>query len=115
MQLGDYPSEIVAGQSVNLYVYVGNHMAQPMYYDVMVKVGDNTTTVDPAALTPVKQFEGVLPDNGTWIFPTIITFPKAGVNQRIIFELWIYNGSVNLDQYNARWGQVWLNVTAPAT
>ena len=49
MQLGDYPSAIVASQSVTLYGYVGNQMGIPMYYDVMVKLGDNTTTIDPVS------------------------------------------------------------------
>ena len=48
MQLGNYPTETVAGQPVNLYVYVGNQMGKPMYYNVMIKLGNNNTIVDPA-------------------------------------------------------------------
>jgi uncharacterized membrane protein len=114
-QLGDYPTQIVAGQTVNLYVYVGNQMGQPMYYDVMVKLGDNNTTVDPAPITPIQQFTSVLPSNGTWAFPVSVALTQPGLNQRIIFELWIYNETINQMQYNQRWGQVWLNVTAPAS
>ena len=32
MQLGDYPSVVVASETVNLNGYVGNHMGTPMYY-----------------------------------------------------------------------------------
>ncbi|MGD0996220.1 MAG: DUF1616 domain-containing protein [Candidatus Bathyarchaeia archaeon] len=115
MQLGDYPTATVAGQPVNLYVYVGNQMGIPMYYGVMIKLGDNNTIVDPASVTPIQQFTSVVPDNGTWTFPVSVTLTQPGLNQRIIFELWIYNQTLNQMQYNQRWGQVWLNVTAPAS
>ncbi|MCW4010282.1 MAG: DUF1616 domain-containing protein [Candidatus Bathyarchaeota archaeon] len=115
MNLGDYPSNIVAGDSVDLYVYVGNQMGKPMYYTVMVKLGDNGTAVDPVAVDPVQQFVSIVPRNGTWFFPVNVPLTEAGLNQRIIFELWIYNETLNQNQYHDRWGQVWLNVTAPAT
>ena len=115
MKLGDYPSEIVAGDTVNLNVYVGNQMGKPMYYIVMIKLGDNETAVDPAPIAPIQQFTSVIPNNGTWIFPVNVTLTHAGINQRTIFELWTYNETLNQNQYNERWGQVWLNVTAPAT
>jgi uncharacterized membrane protein len=115
MQLGDYPSQIVASETVHLFGYVGNQMGEPMYYTVMVKLGNNDTAVNPAQITPLQQFSQVVPSNQTWTFPVDITLTKSGVNQRIIFELWIYNQTINQNQYNDRWGQVWLNVTAPAT
>ncbi len=115
MQLGDYPSEVVAGQPVNLFVYVGNQMGIPMYYNVMVKLGDNNSLVDPAPVNSVKQYSSILPANGTWTFPVSLSLANPGLNQRIIFELWIYNQTINQLQFNERWGQVWLNVTAPAS
>ena len=115
MQLGDYPSQVVAGQPVSLYVYVGNQVNEPMYYDVMIKLGDNNTVTDPAPIAAVQQFSSVVPYNGTWVFPVNVTLTQAGLNQRILFELWIYNSTLSQLQYNQRWGQVWLNVTAPAT
>ena len=115
MKLGDYPSTIVAGDTVNLNVYVGNQMGKPIYYIVMVKLGDNGTSVNPAPIDPVWQFAKVLPNNGTWAFPVNMTLTRAGINQRIIFELWLFNVTSNQNQYDDRWGQVWLNVTAPAS
>lgn len=114
MKLGDYPSEVVSSDTVHLYAYVGNQMDQPMFYTVQVKLGDNNTTVNPANLVPIEQYQQVLPSNGTWTFPVDVTLNKVGDNQRLIFELWIYNATTNINQYNERWGQVWLNVTAPA-
>jgi uncharacterized membrane protein len=115
MQLGDYPSQIVASESVKLNVYVGNQMGKPMYYTVMIKLGDNGTTVNPAPLEPLQQFSKVIPNNANWTFPVSLTLNQPGINQRIIFELWIYNETTNQNQYHNRWGQIWLNVTAPAT
>lgn len=115
MKLGDYPSEIVASQSVSFYVYVGNQMGIPIYYDVKVKLGDNTTNVNPATIAPIREYDSIVPNNGTWTFPANITLTQVGLNQRIIFELWIYNQTLNQMQYHERWSQVWLNVTAPAS
>jgi uncharacterized membrane protein len=115
MKLGDYPSEVVASQSVSLYVYVGNRMGTPMYYDVKIKLGDNATSVNPAPIVSIQDYQSIVPSNETWTFPAIITLTRVGLNQRIIFELWIYNQTLNQMQYHERWSQVWLNVTAPAS
>ncbi len=113
MQLGDYPSQVVASETVHLYGYVGNQMATPIYYTVMVKLGNNQTEVNPSPLTPVQQYSQVLANNQTWIFPLDVTLTQAGLNQRLIFELWVYNQTLSQNQYDQRWGQIWLNVTAP--
>lgn len=115
MKIGDYPTQVVAGQPVAFFVYVGNQMGQPMYYEVMVKLGDNYTATNPAPMDPVQGFIRVVPFNGTWTFPLNVTLTQAGLNQRILFELWIYNQTLSQLQYTERWGQVWLNVTAPAS
>lgn len=115
LKLGDYPSEVVSSEKVHLYAYVGNQMGQPMFYTVQVKLGDNNTAINPANLTSVRQYQQVLPSNGTWTFPVDVTMNKVGDNQRLIFELWVYNATTNLNQYHERWGQIWVNVTAPAS
>jgi len=113
MKLGDYPREVVAGETVKLSVYVGNHMGRAMYYAVMVKLGNGTTNVDPAPLEPLKTYERIIPDNATWVFPVYITLKEPGLNQRLLFEAWIYNATASSDEYHGRWGQLWINVTAP--
>jgi uncharacterized membrane protein len=115
MKLGDYPSQIVASETVNLFVYVGNQMGKPMLYTVMIKLGNNDTAINPANVTSIQQYQQVLPSNQTWTFPVSITLTQPGVNQRLIFELWVYNETTSQNQYHERRGQVWLNVTAPAT
>lgn len=114
MKLGDYPNQVVASDNVSLYVYVGNQMGSPMYYTVMVKLGNNDTAVNPTPVTPIQQFSQILSNNQTWTFPVSVTLTQPGLNQRIIFELYLYNQTLNQNQYQEVWGQVWFNVTAPA-
>jgi len=113
MTLGDYPQEVVAGTAVNLYVYIGNQMGTPVYYTVMIKIGDNNTILNPAPMQPSMELERILLQNENWTSPVSVTLTRAGLNQRIIFELWTYNQTTNNLDYSQIWGQVWLNVTAP--
>ncbi len=114
MMLGDYPSRVVVGETINLYGYVGNHMGEPMLYTFMVKLGDNETVVNPAsALSPFQQYRQVVANNQSWVFPMEMSLSKEGINQRIIFELWSFNQTINQNQY-LQWGQLMVNVTAPA-
>lgn len=112
MKIGDYPKEVVAGEVVRLNVHVGNHMGRPIYYVVMVKMGSNETEVDPAPTEPLVRFERVLLENETWIFPADIELAEAGLNRRIILELWMYNETSERVEYHHRWCQIWVNVTA---
>lgn len=114
MKLGDYPSQIVAGETITLYAYIGNHMGKPIHYIFMVKLGDNSTSVNPAPIEPIQQYEKIVNNNQTVTFPITLTFAEAASNQRIIFELWTYNETLNQNQYHQRWGQLWINITAPA-
>jgi uncharacterized membrane protein len=114
MQLGDYPSKVVASETIQLYGYVGNQMGQPMYYTVKTLLGNNQTAINPATnATTIQEYSQVIPNNGTWTFPISITLNQAGDNQRIIFELYSYNQTTHLSQYEQRWGQIWVNVTSP--
>jgi hypothetical protein len=113
MKIGDYPKDVVAGETIRLYLYIGNQMGKPVYYIVNIKLGDNSTPTDPAPIEPFMKFERILLHNETWLTPADITITHAGTNQRLIFELWIYNQTTNQMQYHQRWGQIWFNATAP--
>ncbi len=112
MKIGDYPRELIVGDNATFYIYVGNHMGRPMYYVVEVKLGDNSTEIDPAPIEPVFTFERVLLHNQTWIFRVDLPVESPGLNQRIIVELWIYNETIDGLQYHGRWTQLWINVTS---
>lgn len=112
MTIGDYPTSVVVGSNISLYTYVGNHMGQPLWYEVLVKMGDNSSDVDPLLVEPVSSLERILNDNETWINPINITLSTVGNNQRIIFELWSMNSSSEVFEFTGRWNQLWINITA---
>jgi len=114
MKIGDYPSEIVAGDMLKLYIYVGNHMGKPMLYTVLVKLCNKTTLVDPAPVKPMMSFTHALLDNETWIFPINVTLTDVGLNWRLVFELWAYNPDTDKVEYLGLSCWLWINVTAPA-
>ena len=112
MKIGDYPRNLIVGDNATFYVYVGNHMGRPMYYVVEVKLGNRSTAIDPSPLEPIYVYERILMHNETWIFRVDLPVERAGLNQRIIVELWIYNESIGELQYHGRWTQLWINVTS---
>lgn len=113
MKIADYPRELVVGEPALFYVYVGNHMGYPVYYQVRVIIGNRSTPIDPAPLPPVLTRERVLLHNETWIFPVTLVFNRTGTNIRVLVELWIYNLTTGKFQYHHRWTQLWINVTSP--
>jgi hypothetical protein len=110
--IGNYPSEVVSGSSVNLYVYVENDLASPAWYSVIVKLGDNSTQVNPAPVPATLALDEVLlpGENGT--LPVTVTLTNVGTDQRLIFELWQFNSTTGTFQYTQLWDQLWVNVTA---
>ncbi len=113
MRIGDYPRTVVLGERFRLYLYVGNHMGKPMYYALLVKLGNSTTQVDPAPIEPFMRFDLILMHGENRTMPVDIELKEPGVNRRLIFELWVYNSTVKAFTYHGRWCQIWLNVTAP--
>ncbi|MEM3546177.1 MAG: DUF1616 domain-containing protein [Candidatus Bathyarchaeia archaeon] len=113
MKIGDYPKTVVAGEVFRLYIYVGNHMGKPMYYVVFIKLGNASTPVDPMPTEPFMMLDLILMHGENATIPIDITLTKPGVNERLVFELWIYNSTVKTFTYHGRWCQLWMNVTAP--
>ena len=113
--IGGYPSTVAVGQQFTLYVYVGNHEGVVGYYQVLVKEGDQATAISnltAANLPPVLTNSLVLGDNSSTTFPVALTMTTAGLNQRLIFELWMFNSTTMSFAYTGLWNQLWLNVTA---
>ena len=116
MKIGDYPSEVVAGETFRLYVYVLCYEGKPMLYTVYVKLGNESTPINgttPAPLEPMYTLTHALMHNETWVTPIDITLTEPGINYRLIFELWAYDPETDSMVYTGRWCQLWLNVTAP--
>jgi uncharacterized membrane protein len=112
--IGDYPRIVLVNQSFLLYGLVGNHEGVVQDYQVMVKLGNETTIVSNTtyANAPLLAvYARILTDGGTWLFPMNLTITNAGTNWRLIFELWSYNPSASSFAYTGVWNQVWMNVT----
>ena len=116
MKIADYPKEIVAGESFMLYLYVRNYEGKVMYYDVRVKLGNRSTHVnetEPMNVPVMARYEVVLLDGDNFTWPVTLSIDEAGVNYRLVFEMWVYDEGSDGFRYHGRWCQLWLNVTAP--
>ena len=111
-KIGNYPTRVIVGEPFLIYIYVHNYMGKPMYYFVLIKLGNRSTPVNPCPLKPVKIYERVLNHNETWIFPLTMRINKTGINYRLIVELWVYNLTTKSITYHNRWCQLWINVTS---
>jgi uncharacterized membrane protein len=110
-----YPTSVAVNQSFLLYGFVGNHEGNVESYQLLVKLGNQTTVVDNAtyANAPVlATYWHIVGENQTWTFPMSLTVNQAGNNTRIIFELWSYNVPASNFEYAGLWDYIWLNVTA---
>ena len=113
--ISEYPTNVTVGQQFNLYVYVGNHQGMASYYQVLVKEGNQATVVSnstAANLPPVLTQSLVLGDNSSTTFPVSLSMSTVGLNQRLIFELWMFNSTTANFAYTGLWNQLWLNVSA---
>jgi len=114
-KIGGYPTSVTVSQGFNLYVYVGNHEGGAEYYQVLVKEGNQGTVVSNstfASLPAVQINSLVLGDNSSTIFPVSLSMSTAGLNQRLIFELWMFNSTADNFAYTGLWAQIWMNVTS---
>ncbi|MCW4050739.1 MAG: DUF1616 domain-containing protein [Candidatus Bathyarchaeota archaeon] len=114
MKIGDYPRELVVGETFDLYLYLGNHMGAPQYYRVFVKLGDrglNVSDTEPYGAPVLTYFEAVLGDKMNVTLPIVLSVPEAGVNRRLVFEMHRYDLEAGEWSYHYRWNQLWLNVT----
>jgi uncharacterized membrane protein len=116
MKLGDYPRELAVGQSFSLYLYVGNHEGGVEYFRVLAKLGDvnsNVSDTTPLDAPVLASWDFVLPNESNSTLPITLSLDRAGLNQRVVFELDMYDSGVNDFVYHQRWTQLWMNVTSP--
>jgi uncharacterized membrane protein len=114
-KISGYPTNLTVGQGFLLYGYVGNHEGTVNYYQVLVKLGNQGTLIgnSTSANAPELSSYGlVLASNQSSIFPMRLALDTAGLNQRVIFELWMLNSTSSQFDYTGLWNQIWVNVTA---
>jgi len=110
-----YPTSVVVNQSFLLYGLVGNHEGNVENYQLVVKLGNQTTIVTNTtyATAPVMAtYWHILRENETWLFPMNLSVNHVGNNTRIIFELWSYHIPTSGFKYTGVWNHIWLNVTS---
>lgn len=113
-RLGDYPHQVAAGQKINLYLYVGNHEGAVEYFRILAKLGDrssNVSDISPLDAPLLLSWDLILPNDGNATQPITLSVPNPGLDQRLVFELHIYDSELGSFIYNKRWTQLWLNVT----
>ena len=113
--IGGYPTSVVAGNPFVLYGYIGNHEGISSFYQLLVKVGNQTTQVSNStyAQAPVIfTYSRVLENNQSTTFPMTLTLSNQGTDVRLIFELWSYNVTSSSYAYTGLWNQLFLNVTS---
>lgn len=116
MKIGDYPRELAVGQSFSLYLYVGNHEGGVEYFRVLSKLGDvnsNVSDTTPLDAPVLASWDFVLLNESNSTLPITLAVNRAGLNQRLVFELQMYDSGVNDFVYHQRWTQLWMNVTSP--
>ncbi len=114
-KIADYPTALAPGQPFLVYGYIGNHEGVVSYYEMLIKLGNQSTQISnstSASVPVLAQYYRVLGDNQSWTFPINLSINKSGTNLRLIFELWMYNETSSSFQYTGLWNQLWVNVTS---
>ena len=109
-KIGGYPSTVLIGQPINLYIYVYNHMGVPTWLVVRLYVTNNTGLEPPLNMTPIAVYQRVLLNNESWLIPITITLNSTGT-YRLIGELWMYSPSNLTLTYTGNYVQLWINAT----
>ena len=114
LKIGGYPTSVAVDQQIRLFVFVGNHQREVSYYQVLLKAGNQSTVITnstSADLPTIVERSLVLADNKSSTIPVTFAIPTAGLNQRVIFELWSFDVATSHFSYTGLWNQVWINVT----
>jgi len=115
MKLTGYPHEVSVGENFTLYLFVGNHEGHTMFYEVMVKLVNNQTTLStssPLNASVLATYYFVIMNNQNATKKIVLSIPYEGTNLRLVFELWAFSASSNSFYYKGISTYIWLNVTA---
>src|SRR2546425_2281886 len=110
-----YPTSVAVNQPFRLYGFVENHEGNVENYQMLVKLGNQSTIVTNstyANASVLATFWHIVREKETWTFPMTLSVSQVGNNTRIIFELWSYDVPASNFEYTGLWNQIWLNVTA---
>ena len=101
-QTENIPKTVVLGENSTFTLWVGveNQNDTTMDYSVLVKIDDGEAPVGSNKTESIESFNKTLLDEEIWEFPVTIRIDQLGHN-RIIFELWFFNGTVL--EYSGSW------------
>jgi len=114
MKIGDYPKTVLVNETFRLYFYIENQEGRAMFYELRVKLGDNSTVVNetvPADLPVLQSHYAILPHGANETIPADVSISSPGVDVKVIIEMWVH--AANGTYYNGRWNHFWMNVTVP--
>jgi uncharacterized membrane protein len=96
------PKTVVLGENSTFQLWVGveNDNGTTIDYSVLVKYDDGKSPLDFSPVEPTESFEKTLANGEVWEFPVTINIDRLGTN-RIIFELWFFNGTAL--EYTGNW------------
>ena len=113
-KLGDYPKEVRVDEKFNLFLYLGNHEGRVQYYRVLAKLGNqasNVSDTQPMDAPIFASWDVLLVNEQNRTMPVTLSIGEAGVNLRLVFELYRFNIESAGFVYHERWTQLWMNVT----
>ena len=113
MKIGDYPKTVLVNETFRLYFYIENHEGSAMFYELRVKLGDNSTIINetvPADLPVLQRYYAILPHGANATLPADLSIAAPAVNVKVIIEMWVH--AANGTYYNGRWNHFWMNVTS---
>ena len=113
-KLGDYPKEVRVDEKFNLFLYLGNHEGRAQYYRVLAKLGNqasNVSDTQPMDAPIFASWDVLLGNEQNRTMPVTLSIGEAGVNLRLVFELYRFNTESAGFVYHERWTQLWMNVT----
>ena len=96
----NYPKTVVLGTNSTFTLWVGveNQNGTTIEYSVQTKLDDGASTEDPSTAQLVDCSNKTLTHGETWEFPVTINIDRQG-NNRVIFELWLFNQTENSWSY----------------
>jgi len=109
MTIANYPRNVTVGDSIHLNVYVANHLGRPTYYVIMVKLREKNASLNPASGSPDLAFNCILLHGEERVIPVNVTIESPGLNQRLVFELWLYDESNSRVEYHDRSLWIWIS------
>lgn len=91
--MGDYPTQIQAGESVGFYVQVENYYLTAQDFQIKLYCGNATSSMDPVVgvknATHLQDYTETITADGKWLSPLLtVTFLNVGPNQFVAVELW---------------------------